>query len=413
MFKWLINLFFRRKPKPEASDPSKGPDVPFVPPCDLSGDIARVRRERESITDPRTDWMTVQTHEAKTVPSANEFTPPDAHTVQSLSDRKRRRIEEEKLLAAKRLNSAQYLSDKIASAIVREDLENAKSLLSNLLDIANAAGSEKIWALHTESKSKVESLSDLLYQRRIEREQEEHRQVEEAKKREAEEKELQRKEAARLAAEEKKRKEEAAARALQLQREKEDRDRKEKARIEALKYKDAKDEILQYLRANGIRWFYHFTDESNLQSIREHGGLYSWSYCEEHNILIPYPGGDYTSRQLDIRHGLEDYVRLSFCNDHPMAYRLVQEGRRLVLLRIKVEVAILRNTQFSDINAADSAHSHGPRFSDLKKVNMDAVKANFVSRGREYFKPHQAEVLVKTHIPLDLIDNLDSPYYIN
>lgn len=159
----------------------------------------------------------------------------------------------------------------------------------------------------------------------------------------------------------------------------------------------------KYLSDNGIRYFYHFTDRRNLQSIKECGGLYSWKYCEEHDISIPYPGGDSTSRSLDSRHGLSDYVRLSFCNDHPMKWVLEQKGYNMVLLQVSIEVACLEGTLFSDINATDNTHRHGGNFEDLQMINIAATKQNYVSKTSPIFKQHQAEVMVKTFIPLEYI----------
>jgi hypothetical protein len=39
-----------------------------------------------------------------------------------------------------------------------------------------------------------------------------------------------------------------------------------------------------------IRNVYHFTDSRNLDSVREHGGLYSWSQCHQRGIEITAPG---------------------------------------------------------------------------------------------------------------------------
>ena len=168
-------------------------------------------------------------------------------------------------------------------------------------------------------------------------------------------------------------------------------------------------QIERYLDNNGVRCFYHFTDRKNLKSIRDNGGLYSWSYCEKNGISIPVPGGSSSSRSLDRRHHLEDYVRLSFCEDHPMAFRLQEEGADLVLLKIKTDVATLKDTLFSDINATDNNHHHGGKLDDLKRVDIQATKQTYVSKESPIFKKHQAEVLVKTHIPLDSIINLDNP----
>ena len=166
---------------------------------------------------------------------------------------------------------------------------------------------------------------------------------------------------------------------------------------------------LNYLRLNRVQYLYHFTDELNLNSIRRYGGLFSWMYCEQHEIRIPNPGGDSQSRNLDRRYHLEDYVRLSFCTDHPMAYRKHQEGATLVLLKIKIDVAAFKETLFSDINAADSDHSHGGDFSDLQTINFAATRATHVSRDHPFFHAHQAECLVKTFVPIEYIVNIDNP----
>ena len=168
--------------------------------------------------------------------------------------------------------------------------------------------------------------------------------------------------------------------------------------------------ILQYLNIKGIRRFYHFTDKQNLTRIKQYGGLYSWYYCEQNGINIPNPGGDFDSRIYDRRHGLEDYVRLSFCDDHPMAWRKHKEGASLVLLHIDIDVACFKDTLFSDRNAASSSFSCGGEFEDLMKVNIPATQRNYVSRSEgEIFYQHQAECMIKTFIPLKYITNIDYP----
>ena len=153
-------------------------------------------------------------------------------------------------------------------------------------------------------------------------------------------------------------------------------------------------------------------DESNLDSIRKYVGLLSWKSCNTYGVDIPSPGGDLQSRQLDMKYDLQDYVRLSFCEDHPMAYRHKKDGKRLVLLKIKTDVALWERTLFSDINATDSNHHVGGTLYDLKRVNFVAVKKTYVSRDDNDFKHHQAEILVKTVIPKEFIVNLDNPEYI-
>lgn len=169
------------------------------------------------------------------------------------------------------------------------------------------------------------------------------------------------------------------------------------------------EDFKKLLQDNGISYLYHFTDRRNLDSIRKNGGLYSWYYCQNNNIDIPYPGGDSNSKYLDQSFGLQDYVRLSFCEDHPMSWRLQQEGYDLVLLKVKIDAAWINNTIFSDINAADKMHHHGGTLEDLKKVDFNSTKLHYVRKDSPFFKSHQAEVLVRTFLPLEYIINIDNP----
>ena len=165
--------------------------------------------------------------------------------------------------------------------------------------------------------------------------------------------------------------------------------------------------IAKLLRENGIECFYHFTDVKNIPLIKDLGGLCSWDFLYKNNVTIPFQGGDEKSMKYDRQYGLEDYVRLSFCQNHPMEYRLKQMGAKLVTLRISVEVAKFANTLFSNMNAADSRHTHGEQLSDLLKVNIEATKTGVVAHDDNDFKLRQAEVMVKTFIPSDLILNFN------
>lgn len=178
------------------------------------------------------------------------------------------------------------------------------------------------------------------------------------------------------------------------------------------KKKENYDSFRQELLGHGITCFYHFTDERNLENIRKYGGLISWYSCAKHEIGVISAGGDSLSRNLDVRYNLQDYVRLSFCRDHPMAYKHKLAGKNLVLLQIKIDVALWEETLFSNMNATDNEHSHGGSLNDLKRIDFAAVKKNYVRRDDEDFKYHQAEILVKTAIPKEFIVNLDNPIYL-
>lgn len=92
-----------------------------------------------------------------------------------------------------------------------------------------------------------------------------------------------------------------------------------------------------------------------------------------------------------------------------MMWRLKQIGYDLVLLKIKVDAAVLRDTLFSDMNATDNQHSHGGSLQDLKKIRFSAAKRRYVRKDDSDFKYHQAEVMVKTFLPAEYIVNLDYP----
>lgn len=171
------------------------------------------------------------------------------------------------------------------------------------------------------------------------------------------------------------------------------------------------------LQENGIAGFYHFTDRTNLKSIKENGGLFSWYYCDLNRIEIPMPGGSIGSRQNDTINSKKDFVRVAFNKEHPMLFIAQKDGRisRPIWLDIDIEVAYFEHTEFSDKNAAafssytpiigkETQHLSNIRFDILKKA--ERVKHyNLLDKEKPY---NQAEVLVKTWIPIEYIKNIES-----
>jgi hypothetical protein len=163
-------------------------------------------------------------------------------------------------------------------------------------------------------------------------------------------------------------------------------------------------EFEKIVEANHITRLYHFTDKANLPAIRKHGGLYSWSYCETNGIRIPRPGGNELSRQLDTRANLQDYVRLCFNTNHPMLINL-QRAEQItdpVHLEIDPQVIYWASTQFSDMNATDNSAVVGEKLEHFRNINFRLAMA-YNWNGEMEKKWRQAEVLVKTHVPLGLI----------
>lgn len=158
--------------------------------------------------------------------------------------------------------------------------------------------------------------------------------------------------------------------------------------------------------SNGIANLYHFTDYENLASIKKHGGLYSWDYCNCNNISIKRPGGDELSRDLDMRYDLENYVRLSFQQDPPLIYTFTKKGiiKTPVSLIIDSSVIYWENTKFSDENANSNEAFIGSDLKDFEEIHFDKAMKSYNPLKDSEFKPFfQAEVLVKKHIPIKYI----------
>lgn len=170
-------------------------------------------------------------------------------------------------------------------------------------------------------------------------------------------------------------------------------------------------EFQTVLKKNNITTLYHFTDLSNIDSIKKYGGLYSWDYCHKHDIRIPLPGGDQMSRNLDTHYGLEDYVRLSFTRTHPMLFATKKQGRikNPVLLEISLDVCYLRSTKFANMNATKTGHIQGENLEALQAIHFDTItEANYFNLD-DFEKPYfQAEILIKTYIPINYITNINN-----
>lgn len=175
------------------------------------------------------------------------------------------------------------------------------------------------------------------------------------------------------------------------------------------KYKSNLEEYKKIIAREYISKLYHFTDRENLESIIKNGGLYSWSYCEKNNIKIPVLASGDLSHSLDRKAGLENYVRLSLCNNHPMKYVAMNEGRinNPVLLEIDPELIYWQETMFSDMNATKNGARIGSDIDDFDAIRFDITRLNnYFDLSDEDKSYYQAEILVYEHIPLEYILNI-------
>ncbi|QEM09086.1 DarT ssDNA thymidine ADP-ribosyltransferase family protein [Mucilaginibacter rubeus] len=177
---------------------------------------------------------------------------------------------------------------------------------------------------------------------------------------------------------------------------------------ETIIYKSDAEAFSVIIKKNGIYKLYHFTDSSNIDSIIKHGYLYSWKYCEDNGIMIPAPGGNLLSRDLDSRKKLENYVRASFCSKHPMLNRVIGDGvvKEPVFLEIDPEIIYWSGTKFSNMNATRKDAVIGDSIADFARINYALTQRKPQFGNRTHYDAFQAEVLVFEKIPVAYIKNL-------
>ena len=176
-----------------------------------------------------------------------------------------------------------------------------------------------------------------------------------------------------------------------------------------LKYKEERVQIREYLREKGVKWFYHFTERDKLSSIKREGGLLSYRQCLIRGIIMPKTIDMSKSRDIDAAFNLEDYVRVSFCRYLPKIEERKKEDKDLVLLRVSAEVAELYDTLFTDMEATQFDHKHGPTFKDLQKVDIKATQKSYCDISDPDYWQYQSEVMIKGMIPIKYILNIDNP----
>lgn len=358
---------------------------------------------------PDLSWfnLSIDTKKADKVKSfiTREF--GEVKTMKQLFEKRKSEEKRKKQLEANAYNGF----DSIRACLRKEDVDSAEFLLYQITKTLNNVRNDAILELLDESKAQIASAKETHRQKDIERQ-------ERVAKAKAEYEERERQEQLRKSEQTKKVRLENERNVHENEEILVNEEQKRATEIARLTSKvTCKKEnaqvFLEHLKSNGVMFFYHFTDASNLMSIKKYGGLYSWYYCEHNDIVIPNAGGSSLSRELDHRQGLEDYVRLSFCCDHPMAWRKKLEGSNIVLLKIKVDVAAFKDTQFSNVNAAADDNIHGKSLEDLQRVNIQATQERYVSRESPIFHEHQAECMVKTFIPIEYIININNPLRVN
>jgi hypothetical protein len=160
--------------------------------------------------------------------------------------------------------------------------------------------------------------------------------------------------------------------------------------------------IQKILRKYGITSLYHFTDRSNLQSIKKYG-LQSLENIAQNNISVSHFGANRLSHSLDRVMGLDKFVHLSFIQDHPMYHIAKSRGGIVdpVWLEIDISVLFKKKTRICDSVAngydANIFNVHG--ITDF--INLDAMVYSRDFNIRK--EARKAEILVSNKITIDKI----------
>ena len=107
--------------------------------------------------------------------------------------------------------------------------------------------------------------------------------------------------------------------------------------------------IKKLLQSKDIKSVWHFTDKSNLASIKKYG-LLSLREILTKDVHVSCYGADSMSHSLDISSGLDQFVHLSFVKDHPMYHVAKRESRITNPIWIEIDLSVLHEdkTIFSD-----------------------------------------------------------------
>lgn len=164
----------------------------------------------------------------------------------------------------------------------------------------------------------------------------------------------------------------------------------------------------EVIKLNNIKRLFHFTDRKNIYSIKNSFGLLSNKMCSQNGINIPRPGGDDFSINLDKQRGLDDFIRLSFCKEHPMLFTAIKDNRisEPVILEISPEVIFFSHTRFTNQNALKSGTILSDSFDFFSKIKFDIFKSRYFDLENQFRSQYQAEVLVLRSLPNKYILNI-------
>jgi len=129
------------------------------------------------------------------------------------------------------------------------------------------------------------------------------------------------------------------------------------------------------LQHYGIKSIWHFTDLSNLESIKKYGVL-SLRNLINSRINVACYGANELSHNLDIAKGLDQFVHLSFIKEHPMQWVKTRNGEipNPVWLEIDATVLFKKKSIFSDqVTNKTEAKIYGDINDLVKHIDLDVL----------------------------------------
>lgn len=162
------------------------------------------------------------------------------------------------------------------------------------------------------------------------------------------------------------------------------------------------------LRQNGIDRLYHITSRDNWTSIRKHG-LYSVNLLKQRGIEGYRSYADKVTRKSDEAIGADAFVHLSF-SPYPIfleaGIKAGQIDSEYIVLEISLDVIKEADTEFANMSLHHNDVIKGSSYESLEAIHFACAKStDRLGLNLKRRKYCQAEVLVKSNIPADLILN--------
>lgn len=173
------------------------------------------------------------------------------------------------------------------------------------------------------------------------------------------------------------------------------------------KYKCSIEQYRVFLEKNDIPCLYHFSSRKNFFSIKKNG-ICSLQELERLQVNVEY-SASISSRRIDNNKNLSDYVHLSYERKNPMLYVALAEGRLAdyVIFEITPEVIFLKETKFSNMNAAKNGAKISSDIDFFLQIPFKCFhKKDFGLLSTEEKNWYQSEVLVKNKVFTNQILNL-------